>query len=165
MLVVGIDQFGAEVELRGGSQWQTVVLFPTDFRDALGGSFLDWADRKELRLGTTDVIRTGRGPENKVCRFGRPWRGPPPTFRNLRWVPDTKEELNAHRTVRLLEGKRENGKVCLAVKLADELTSFNDFIVQDRAFGGKPLTVDGKTHAHGLAVHAPSKATFFLGGR
>ena len=30
---------------------------------------------------------------------------------------------------------------------------------------GKPLVVDGKTYAHGVATHAPSETVFFLGGQ
>jgi hypothetical protein len=164
-MVVGVDGFAAEVPLKGVPEWESVVLFPTDFRDATGRSFLDWAGARELRLGPEETLRSGRGPAGKVRRLGAKWRGPDPEFRDLRWVKGTREELNARRTVRLPEAAEGDSRTYLAARYADALESHGDRIHEDSDMHGKPLTVGGKTYERGLTLHAPSEATFFLGGR
>jgi len=86
-LVIGIDNYAAEVKLNGGQQWHTIVLSPADLHDALDQPLREWSGIKELRFGPHDAIRTGRGPQSKLRRLGGPWHGPPPEFRNLRWLP------------------------------------------------------------------------------
>jgi len=93
-LVIRIDNYAAETNLAGGQQWQAIVLSPADFRDALGQPLPDFSRAKELRLGPSDAIRIGRGPESKVRRPGGPWQGPPPEFRNLRWLPASEKPSN-----------------------------------------------------------------------
>lgn len=85
-LVVGIDEFAAEVELEGGPQWQDVLLAPTDFHDVSGRSSLDWAHARELRLGPRETLRSGQGAELKTLHLGADWKGPDPQFRDLRWA-------------------------------------------------------------------------------
>jgi len=164
-MVVGVGEFAAEVELKGGSGWQDIILLPPDFRDATGRSFLDWTQAKELRLGPKEVLRSGRGAARKTLRLGADWQGAAPQFRNLRWVEGTKDELNARRTVKLPKATAGSSRTYLAPQYADALSSHANLVRENTDMHGKPLTVDGKTYEHGLTVHAPSQAIFFLGGK
>ena len=86
VLVVGIDEFGVEIAIEDGDQWQSVTLAPTDFRDANGDALPNWDDAHELRLGSTETLRS-RGTDSKESRvLGGPWEGSKPEFRNLRWI-------------------------------------------------------------------------------
>ncbi len=80
-LVVGLDNSVAEVTLEGGAGWQAVVLDPADFLDAANKPLVDWRLVRSLRLGADQTL--GGKPPRKV---GGKWQGPPPEFRNLRWV-------------------------------------------------------------------------------
>jgi hypothetical protein len=73
--------FRAEVVLQGGADWQTVVLNPANFLNAADEPLTDWSTIKELRLGAQETLR---GKSTK--ELGGKWQGPPPEFRNLRWV-------------------------------------------------------------------------------
>jgi len=84
-LVVVIDGHAAEVPLRGGGQWQEVVLTPRDFRDAAGASLADWDGIRQLKLAPTERLRPKRGAARKSRSVGKRWRGDAPRFRNLRW--------------------------------------------------------------------------------
>ena len=161
-MVVGVGEFGAEVQLEGGPQWQHVLLYQTDFRDAVGRSFVGWGDAKELRLGPAETLRSGQGDETKTLHLGADWQGPDPQLRDLRWVEGTREELNARRTVKLPTG--DGGRTYLKDEYADAFSSLVPAHM-DADMHGEPLTVDGKTYDHGMTVHAPSEATFFLGGK
>ena len=89
-MVVGIDEFAAEIALKGGGQWQSVRLSPTDFQDVEGKSLPNWDEVKELRLGATETLRAkGRGAR-KSRVLGASWQGPEPEFRNLRWITEVK---------------------------------------------------------------------------
>jgi len=164
-LVVGIDEFAAEVKLEGGAQWQTVVLFPTDFQDALGRSFLDWSNKKELRLAAMDTLRAGRGAGAKVRRFGAAWQGRSPEFRRIFWMKGTKQELDARRKVKLPKATPQNPRVYLSPEFADVLSFGVDPVHYPKDRLGNPLSVGGKTYKHCMTLHAPSEAAFFLGGR
>ena len=84
-LVFCINEAAAEVALKGGSDWQTVILTPADFKSADGNSLPDWAGIRELRLADVDTLVKRRGAKQELRRLGAPWQGAPPTFRNLRW--------------------------------------------------------------------------------
>lgn len=86
-LVVGLDNYAAEVPLQGGADWQTIVLNPADFLDAAKSPLADWSAVRQLRLGADQTL--GGKPARKV---GGPWQGSPPEFRNLRWVVDSQAE-------------------------------------------------------------------------
>jgi len=163
-LVVRLDDFVAEAQLKGDGQWQEVVLFPVDFQDVEGGSFLEWSGLRELSLSAKETLRSGRGPARKTRVVGADWKGPDPTFRNLRWVKGTKEELNARRTIKLPKTARES-----PIYLTPEYADFVSFGMDPIHFNPKvhdiPLEVYGKTYEYCMTLHAPSEATFFLGGK
>lgn len=87
-LVIGMDEFAADVSLHGGEAWQRVVLRSADFVDARGQVMSDWNGRKELRLAPVEQLRATEGQEIKIRQVGADWKGPEPAFRNLRWVPE-----------------------------------------------------------------------------
>ena len=88
-IVVGIDEFAAEIELEGSDQWQSITLSPSDFQNVDGESLPDWRSAKELRLAAAEALRaSGRGAR-KSRAFGAIWRGSEPEFRNLRWMGGT----------------------------------------------------------------------------
>jgi len=86
-LVIGIDAYGAEVNIAGGGEWQTVAVSASDFRDATGDVLNNWDGIMELSLGAAQTLRERVDGENKSTKLGAPWNGPKPEFRNLRWVP------------------------------------------------------------------------------
>lgn len=161
-LVVGLDGFATEVQLTGVPEWQQVVLFPTDFRDAGGGSFLAWKGLKELRLGPKETLRSS--DRGKIREYGGLWQGPEPAFRNLRWETGTKEELNARRKVKLAEATQDEGRIYFDIQYADAFTHGHK-AAMNTTLDGKPLVVEGKTYSHGISTHAPSEAVFFLGDK
>jgi dienelactone hydrolase len=87
-LVVGIDGYAAEVELSGGSEWQTVVLSSSDFKDAAGNALPGWEGIRELRLVATEHLKARDRADKTTRRVGARWSGEPPAFRNLRWTAD-----------------------------------------------------------------------------
>ena len=163
-MVVGVGEFATEVQLKGNSGWESIILFPTDFHDVDGRSFLDWTHAKELRIGPRETLRSGTGAARKTLVLGAEWQGAAPEFRALRWVEGTKQELNARRTVKLPKATAGNPRAYLAAQYADAFSSHRP-VRMNTDMHGKPLTVDGETYAHGMTVHAPSEATFFLGGK
>ena len=88
-LVVGLDDYAAEVRVTGGNDWQSIVLQPADFRNAAGASLADWKGIKELRLGPQETLRGKIDGKEKSVTLGASWQGPKPKFRNLRWVKST----------------------------------------------------------------------------
>ncbi|EMI42007.1 dienelactone hydrolase family protein [Rhodopirellula sp. SWK7] len=82
LMVVGIDAFAAEVELRGGADWQTIVLSKSDFMDAEGKSLEEWRGIRELRLGDQETLK-GKEVRRSV---GKRWNGATPKLRNLQWI-------------------------------------------------------------------------------
>lgn len=85
-LAIGLDGYAAEVTLRGGDQWQTVVLSPDDFRGADETKPDGWDGLKELRLGPRELLREKKGGKTRVV--GGEWKGAPPEFRNLKWTEE-----------------------------------------------------------------------------
>lgn len=81
-LVVGIDDFAAEVELDGGSDWQSIQLSHADFHDADGNALTGWQGIRELRVGDEERLRGTDGHR----MIGKPWQGESPTFRSLHWA-------------------------------------------------------------------------------
>jgi hypothetical protein len=80
-LAIGLDSSAAEVVVQGGSDWQTVALDPANFLNAANEPLNDWSSAKELRLAPKETLS---GKTTK--ELGGNWQGPPPAFRNLRWV-------------------------------------------------------------------------------
>jgi len=87
-LVVGIDAYAAEVQLVGHSEWQRIVLTPTDFCNATGDATLEWTGIKELRLGIKETLRSKTNGENQSLTLGANWQGAKPEFRALRWITE-----------------------------------------------------------------------------
>lgn len=88
-LVVGLDNYGAELQLAGGSKWQSIVLTESNFKDASSGVMSAWIGIKELRLAATDRLVSRKDTKEQALALGAAWKGPNPKFRNLRWVaPD-----------------------------------------------------------------------------
>ena len=90
-LVVGLDNFAAEIPLTGGSKWQKLVLSPADFHDASGKSLPGWTGIKELRLGAKETLHSKDGDTEKKLDLGADWLGAKPEFRNLRWLAAAKD--------------------------------------------------------------------------
>lgn len=85
-LVVGLDNYAAEMDLAGGAGWQTLVLSASDFKDASGGAMTGWAGIRSLRLAAKDRLASKKDGKEQVLQLGAAWQGPDPKFRNLRWV-------------------------------------------------------------------------------
>ncbi|MDF7806660.1 hypothetical protein P4E94_04365 [Pontiellaceae bacterium B12219] len=82
-LVIGIDQYAAEVELSGGSEWQKITLSPADFIDVAGEGLPSWNGVMELRFGDKETLKDKQNGQK--LDFGGIWQGAPPEFRDLRW--------------------------------------------------------------------------------
>jgi hypothetical protein len=91
-IVVGMDDYGAESQLSGGSKWQSIVLTESDFKDASGGVMSAWTGIKELRLAATDRLVLRKDGKEQALVLGAAWKGSNPKFRNLRWVVPTIEQ-------------------------------------------------------------------------
>ncbi len=87
-LVMGLDNFAAEIPLNGGTKWQKVVLSPADFHDASGKSLHGWTGIKELRLGDKETLRAKDGGKEQKLELGAVWQGAKPEFQDLRWIPN-----------------------------------------------------------------------------
>jgi len=86
LLLVGLDDHVAEVELKGDSKWQMVTLSLCDFKDVNEASLETWDGLKELRLLPKDTLRSKDRKNRTTRKVGGEWQGEPPLFRNLRWV-------------------------------------------------------------------------------
>ena len=84
-LVMVIDDYAADIEVKGSDQWQEVQLSPTDFINAVGDTLPNWQNIRRLKLCATERLRPPRGDSSPPRTFGRPWEGDDPHFRNLRW--------------------------------------------------------------------------------
>jgi len=84
-LVIVIDDYAAKVQLRGGVQWQSVVLRLQDFHNPGGDTLGSWKDIRRLKLTPEERLKPKRGSEGNATRVGKPWNGARPRFRNLRW--------------------------------------------------------------------------------
>ena len=85
-LVIGIDQYAAEVALSGGSDWQNITLSASDFKDGAEAVMPGWAGIKELQLVAINNLKANARGDKATRRVGAPWKGAPPEFRNLRWL-------------------------------------------------------------------------------
>jgi cephalosporin-C deacetylase-like acetyl esterase len=84
-LVILLDDFGAEVQLTGGDDWQQVRLKPANFQNAAGEALPNWDSVRRLKLSPAEHLRPGRGSSTAPRRLGAIWRGEAPKFRNLHW--------------------------------------------------------------------------------
>jgi len=87
-LVIGVDDYAAEIALAGGGEWRHVSLTPSDFRNAAGAALADWKGIRELRLVAKERLTLRVKGEEQRREIGAEWRGPKPEFRALRWETD-----------------------------------------------------------------------------
>lgn len=85
-IVIGIDQYAKEIQLKGGPEWQQIVLSANDFQNALGELLPGWIGVMELRLGTKETLVEKTDLENKELNLGAEWIGEKPDFRRLQWI-------------------------------------------------------------------------------
>ncbi|MEI6647438.1 MAG: DUF6786 family protein, partial [bacterium] len=85
-LVIGLDNHAAEIQLKGGTDWQRVVLSTEAFHNAAGVALPSWKEIRELRLGAKETLRTKAGTLEKKLDLGSAWQGSQPEFQNLRWL-------------------------------------------------------------------------------
>ena len=85
-LVIGIDHYAAEIELPGGSEWQSRTLQASDFKDAHGEALPNWEGLGELRLEPQTTLRSSNRGDKTTRRVGAPWKGADPGFRSISWV-------------------------------------------------------------------------------
>lgn len=83
-LVIGLDDYAVEIDLKGGSEWQKISLNPADFKNASGSQLANFTNLKELRLGHQETQRDRK--KNLNLKLGAQWKGPKPQFRSLKWV-------------------------------------------------------------------------------
>ena len=84
-LVVGIDGFAKEIQLKGGSDWQSIVLSAKDFQNALGEKLPDWTEIKEFKLSANESLKQNAEGQIEKTYLGAEWKGEKPKFRNLQW--------------------------------------------------------------------------------
>ncbi|MFK7820243.1 MAG: dienelactone hydrolase family protein [Planctomycetaceae bacterium] len=84
-LVLKLDNHATEIKLRGGNDWQSIVLRPADFTNAEGEALESWETVRSLKLSPAEHLRPKRGSTAERKRVGKNWIGEPPKFRNLRW--------------------------------------------------------------------------------
>ena len=85
-LVVGIDGFAKEIQLKGGSDWQSIVLSAKDFQNALGEKLPNWADIREFKLSANESLKQRAEGEMEKTYLGAEWKGEKPNFKNLKWL-------------------------------------------------------------------------------
>ena len=84
-LVIGIDEYAAEVDLKGGNKWQTITLNHADFTNASKSQLGAFKNLKEFRLGHQETLRDRK--KNLVLKVGSAWKGSKPLFKDLKWIP------------------------------------------------------------------------------
>ena len=89
-LVIGLDDHAAEISLKGGSDWQTVILAAGDFSNGDNAKLAGWEGIRELRLGSRETLKPKKDNKAKATVMGGEWKGAAPEFRNLKWVTDIK---------------------------------------------------------------------------
>ena len=85
-MVIGIDDFATEFDLKGESKWQSFEFDPSDFKNAKKEPLQNWGGIKELRFVPMENLVLRKGTEQTIRKVGEPWKGSPPEFRDLRWV-------------------------------------------------------------------------------
>ena len=103
-LVVMLDNYAAEVEVRGGDEWQSVLLRPGDFRRFSGEPLANWNGVRQLKLSPAEHLRPGRGEDGSPRLVGAHWKGIAPKFRGLSWKVSY-SFLDWHREAKPHDGK------------------------------------------------------------
>ena len=61
-LVVGLDSYVSEINIKGGANWNFVSLTPDDFYNFEGNHLAGWSNLKELRFEAEETLRPGKDP-------------------------------------------------------------------------------------------------------
>ena len=85
-MVVGVDEYAAEIHLDGLSKRQRIILSPEDFHNAAGEALSDWMSLKELRFSARETLKKTVDGESETLNVGADWTGSEPVFHNLRWI-------------------------------------------------------------------------------
>ena len=85
-MILGLDGYATELEIRGGGTWTSILLRCEVFKNAEGQALDSWQGLKELQLDAKITLNPGRGSQAKPLKLGADWKGTAPAFRNLRWV-------------------------------------------------------------------------------
>ena len=85
-MVLWLDGFGTELKLLGNNTWQRFSLPPSVFKRSEGTFLNSWLGLRELRIDSSEKLGVDRGSKEKPVQIGGHWDGPPPQFRNLRWI-------------------------------------------------------------------------------
>jgi pimeloyl-ACP methyl ester carboxylesterase len=94
-LVVQLDDYAAQVDLKGGRRWQTVSFAAADFHDATGAVLSGWNPFGELALADAVTLEARNGNKESIS-LGAIWQGPAPEFRNLCWLPTSPPKREAN---------------------------------------------------------------------
>lgn len=95
-LVVQLDDFGAQVDLKGGNKWQTVSLSASDFHNVSADVLPGWKSFGELVLAGKVTLETDEDEKGPTTVLGAQWQGPAPEFRNLRWENANRNSVADH---------------------------------------------------------------------
>ena len=90
LLVIQLDDFATQIQLKGGNEWQTVSLSPPDFHDAAGTALASWRNFGELVLADKVTLETTRDGRHQTVPLGADWQGADPEFRSLHWIEGAK---------------------------------------------------------------------------
>ena len=85
-LVVQLDDYAAQTELKGGGEWQTVSFAAADFHDALGAELSGWKQFEQLALADKLALEANKHGKKISISIGAVWQGAKPEFRDLRWL-------------------------------------------------------------------------------
>jgi predicted alpha/beta-hydrolase family hydrolase len=86
ILVIDIDKFAKEVELKGGMQWHQIILNPEDLKNVAGENLADWSKMLELSFSANASYKTTADGQGENIALGAEWKGEKPEFRNLQWI-------------------------------------------------------------------------------
>jgi len=86
-LVVLLEPYAAVVDLQGSDRWQKIELNLADFTDFSGQPLPRWDQVKRLKLSDVERLRSNQPGSRDSKLLGRRWKGAPPKFRKLRWLP------------------------------------------------------------------------------
>lgn len=95
-LVVQLDDYAAQADLKGGGEWQTVSFAAVDFHDATGAVLPEWSLFGELALADAATLEADKNGKKESISLGAAWQGPAPKFRNLRWLQTSAPKSEAN---------------------------------------------------------------------
>ncbi len=91
-----VGGFWSVTKLKGGNEWQQVILYPSDVTGPNKTSRTDWEDIKEISTRYTLPMNSNEEEQEVLPEeFSKGWVGKPAELRNLSWIEVTREEFNA----------------------------------------------------------------------